>query len=233
MKTIAVIPAGGKGVRSGIATPKQYLKFNDKELIVYTLAIFQQNEMTDEIIISAEGDYINLLNNLKEKYNFSKISKVVKGGNTRQDSVYNALKSMETVSENVLVVVHDAVRPLLPQNVLTNAIETAKQKGNALVCIKAKDTLVKGNQVVETYFDRDEVYYVQTPQIFLYSVLMKAMENAYENNYIGTDESMLVRQIGEKVNIVEGSVYNFKVTTAEDVEMFEALILAYSRKKID
>lgn len=233
MKTIAVIPAGGKGVRSGIATPKQYLKFNDKELIVYTLAIFQQNEMTDEIIISAEGDYINLLNNLKEKYNFSKISKVVKGGNTRQDSVYNALKSMETVSENVLVVVHDAVRPLLPQNVLTNAIETAKQKGNALVCIKAKDTLVKGNQVVETYLDRDEVYYVQTPQIFLYSVLMKAMENAYENNYIGTDESMLVRQIGEKVNIVEGSVYNFKVTTAEDVEMFEALILAYSRKKID
>ena len=233
MKTIAVIPAGGKGVRSGIATPKQYLKFNDKELIVYTLAIFQQNEMTDEIIISAEGDYINLLNNLKEKYNFSKISKVVKGGNTRQDSVYNALKSMETVSENVLVVVHDAVRPLLPQNVLTNAIETAKQKGNALVCIKAKDTLVKGNQVVETYFDRDEVYYVQTPQIFLYSVLMKAMENAYENNYIGTDESMLVRQIGEKVNIVEGSVYNFKVTTAEDVEMFEALTLAYSRKKID
>lgn len=233
MKTIAVIPAGGKGVRSGIATPKQYLKFNDKELIVYTLAIFQQNEMTDEIIISAEGDYINLLNNLKEKYNFSKISKVVKGGNTRQDSVYNALKSMETVSENVLVVVHDAVRPLLPQNVLTNAIETAKQKGNALVCIKAKDTLVKGNQVVETYLDRDEVYYVQTPQIFLYSILMKAMENAYENNYIGTDESMLVRQIGEKVNIVEGSVYNFKVTTAEDVEMFEALILAYSRKKID
>lgn len=233
MKTIAVIPAAGKGVRSGIATPKQYLKFNDKELIVYTLAIFQQNEMTDEIIISAEGDYINLLNNLKEKYNFSKISKVVKGGNTRQNSVYNALKSMETVSENVLVVVHDAVRPLLPQNVLTNAIETAKQKGNALVCIKAKDTLVKGNQVVETYLDRDEVYYVQTPQIFLYSVLMKAMENAYENNYIGTDESMLVRQIGEKVNIVEGSVYNFKVTTAEDVEMFEALILAYSRKKID
>ena len=233
MKTIAVIPAGGKGIRSCITTPKQYLKFNDKELIVYTLDIFQQNEMTDEIIISAEGDYINLLNDLKKKYNLSKISKVVKGGNTRQDSVYNALKSIETGSENVLVAVHDAVRPLLPQNVLTNAIETAKQKGNALVCIKAKDTLVKGNRVVETYLDRDEVYYVQTPQIFLYSVLMKAMENAYENNYLGTDESMLVKQISEKVNIVEGSVYNFKITTAEDVEMFETLALAYSREKID
>jgi 2-C-methyl-D-erythritol 4-phosphate cytidylyltransferase len=207
MKTIAVIPAGGKGIRSGTAAPKQYLKFNDKELIVYTLDIFQQNEMIDEIIISAECNYINLLIDLKEKYNISKISKIVEGGD-----------------DNDLVAVHDAARPLLPQNVLLNAIESAKRKGNALVCIKAKDTLIKGNEVVESYVDRDEVYYVQTPQIFPYSILMKAMKNAYENNFIGTDESMLVRQIGEKVNIVEGSVYNFKITTADDIEIFERLV---------
>jgi len=224
MNTIAVIPAGGKGIRSGIAAPKQYLKFNDKELIVYTLDIFQQNEMIDEIIISAEGNYINLLNDLKEKYKLSKISKVVEGGDTRQDSVYKALKSLTDAADQDLVAVHDAARPLLSQNVLLNAIDSAKQKGNALVCIKAKDTLIKGNEVVESYLDRDEVYYVQTPQIFPYSILMKAMKNAYENNFIGTDESMLVRQIGEKVNIVEGSVYNFKVTTADDIEMFERLV---------
>ena len=224
MKTIAVIPAGGKGIRSGIAPPKQYLKFNDKELIVYTLDIFQKNEMIDEIIISAAGDYINLLNDLKVKYNLSKISKVVEGGDTRQDSVYSALKALTDVSNDDLIAVHDAARPLLPQEVLTDAVEMAKQKGNSLVCIKAKDTLIKGDEVVESYLDRDEVYYVQTPQIFAYSVLMKAMKNAYENNFIGTDESMLVRQIGEKVNIVEGSVYNFKVTTADDIEMFERLV---------
>ena len=224
MKTIAIIPAGGKGIRSGIAAPKQYLKFNDKELIVYTLDIFQQNEMIDEIIISAEGNYVNLLNDFKEKYNLSKISKVVEGGDTRQDSVYNALKSLTAAADYDLIVVHDAARPLLPQNVLLNAIDSAKQKGNALVCIKVKDTLIKGNKVVESYLDRDEVYYVQTPQIFPYSILMKAMKNAYENNFIGTDESTLVRQIGEKVNIVEGSVFNFKITTADDIEMFERLI---------
>ncbi len=212
MKTIAVIPAGGKGIRSGIAAPKQYLKFNDKELIVYTLDIFQKNEMIDEIIISAAGDYINLLNDLKVQYNLSKISKVVEGGATRQDSVYNALKSLTDVSNDDLIAVHDAARPLLPQEVLTDAVEMAKQKGNALVCIKAKDTLIKGNEIVESYVDRDDVYYVQTPQIFPYSVLMKAMKNAYESIFIGTDESMLVRQIGEKVNIVEGSVYNFKIS---------------------
>jgi len=224
MKTIAVIPAGGKGIRSGTAAPKQYLKFNDKELIVYTLDIFQKNEMIDEIIISAEGNYINHLNDLKGKYNLSKISNVVEGGNTRQNSVYNALKSLTDVSADDLIAVHDAARPLLPQNVLTDAVETANQKGNALVCIKAKDTLVKGNEVVESYLDRDEVYYVQTPQIFPYSILMKAMKNAYENNFIGTDESMLVRQMGEKVNIVEGSVYNFKITTTDDIKLFEKLV---------
>ena len=223
MKTIAIIPAGGKGIRSGTTTPKQYLKFNNKELIVYTLEIFQRNEAINEIIVSAEEKYFNLLNSLKKKYNLTKVSGIVEGGKTRQDSVYNALKSISGVSGDSIIVVHDAARPLLPQTVLTNAINTAREKGNALVCIKARDTLIKGDRVVESYVDREEFYYVQTPQIFQYSVLIEAMKNAYENDFVGTDESVLVRRLGEKVNIVEGSVYNFKVTTAEDMEMFERL----------
>ena len=224
MKIIAIIPAGGKGIRSGTATPKQYLKFNNKELIVYTIEVFQKNDLVNEIIISAEPEYFELLRKLKEKYSLTKISNIVKGGETRQDSVYNALKSIEDVTGDDLIAVHDAARPLLPQIVLTNAIRTAQQKGNALVCIKAKDTLIKGRQVVESYLDRDEVYYVQTPQIFRYPVLMKAMRSACEKNFTGTDESMIVRQIGEKVNITEGSVNNFKVTTEEDIRMVEKLI---------
>ncbi|MEE9448525.1 MAG: 2-C-methyl-D-erythritol 4-phosphate cytidylyltransferase [Ignavibacteriaceae bacterium] len=224
MKTVAIIPAGGKSVRSGTATPKQYLKFFGKELIVYTLEVFQQNKQVDEIIIAAESNFFGLLEKLKNEYKLTKISKIVEGGGERQDSVYNALKSSEAKHDD-LIAVHDAARPLLPQDVLTNAIETAKQMGNALVCLKAKDTMIKGNRVVESYLDRDEVYYVQTPQIFPYPVLMKAMKNAYDNNFIGTDESVLVRRINEKVNIVDGSVFNFKITTAEDIEMFERAVL--------
>lgn len=223
MKIFAIIPAAGKGIRSGKATPKQYLKFNNKELIVYTLEIFQRNEAINEIVVSAEEKYFNLLNNIKEKYNLTKVFGILKGGKTRQDSVYNALKSISGVSGDSIIVVHDAARPLLPQTVLTNAINTAREKGNALVCIKARDTLIKGDRVVESYVDREEFYYVQTPQIFQYSVLMNAMKNAYENDFVGTDESVLVRRLGEKVNIVQGSVYNFKVTTNEDMEMFERL----------
>lgn len=224
MKTVAIIPAGGKGARSGAAAPKQYLKFFGKELIVYTLEVFQQNKHIDKIIIAVESNFLEPLEKLKNEYKLTKISKIVVGGEKRQDSVYNALKFLDA-TDNDLVAVHDAARPLLPQHVLTNAIETAKQKGNALVCLKVKDTLIKGNSVVESYLDRDEVYYVQTPQIFPYPVLMQAMKNAYENNFIGTDESILVRRIGEKVNIVDGSVFNFKITTAKDIEMFERVAL--------
>lgn len=224
MKVITIIPAGGKGVRSGHDSPKQYLKVNDKELIVYTLEVFQKNKFIDEIVVAAEPEYFGLLQKLKENYKLDKIAGIIEGGDSRQASVFNGIKSITNVSDEDLIVVHDAVRPLLPQSVLTNAIEEAKLKGNSLVCIRARDTLIKGDTFVQNYIDRDEVFYVQTPQIFPYSVILKAMTNANNSNFVGTDESMLVRQIEEKVNIVEGSVYNFKITTSEDIEMFKKLI---------
>ena len=223
MKIYAVIPAGGKGKRSGAKVPKQYLKINGKELIVYTLEVFQRNKLIDEIIIPSEIRYHKKLKQLCKKYKLSKVTSIVEGGKERQDSVYNALSSLPA-SSNDLIAVHDAARPLLPQNILTSALITAKKKGNAVVCIKAKDTLIKGKNIIEEYLNRDEVYTVQTPQIFRYKDLKKAMDSAYEENYSGTDESMLVNRIGIKVNIVEGSVYNFKVTSMEDIEFVERII---------
>jgi len=223
MRTIAIIPAGGKGLRSGSATPKQYLKVNGKPIIVYTLQTFQKNKLVDRIIIAAEPEYFNLLIKLVKKHKLSKVDLIVEGGNTRQDSVYNAVNS-SGADDNDLLVVHDAARTLLPDNILTNALETAKQKGNALVCIKAKDTLIKGKKTVGEYLNRDEIYYVQTPQIFKYKELQKALSKAQRENFIGTDESMLVKRLGKKVNIIEGSVFNFKITTKEDVEMFRKLV---------
>jgi 2-C-methyl-D-erythritol 4-phosphate cytidylyltransferase len=222
LKTFVIIPAGGKGKRGGTETPKQYLRIHDKELIAYTLEVFQKNSLVDEIIIAAEPSYFSLLEEIKKKYNLTKVSKIVEGGEERQDSVYNALKSIDA-NDNDLIVVHDAARPLLPENILVNAINTAKEKGNALVCLKARDTLLKGDHIVKEYVDRSEMYYVQTPQIFKYGDLMKAMKKAYEKNFIGTDESMLIKELGIEINIVEGSMLNFKVTTPTDIEIFEKL----------
>ncbi len=223
MRTYAIIPAGGKGVRSGFSAPKQYLKFNDKELIAYTINIFQKNQLIDEIILSASPAYFPLLEELKKKYKFTKLIHIIEGGAERQDSVFNGLNCLNADSDDI-VAVHDAARPLLPQEVLTNAINTAKEKGNALVCIKARDTLIKGNNNVESYINRDEVYYVQTPQIFKFSQLYNAMKIAYKNNFYGTDESMLVKNAGGVINIVEGSLMNFKVTTKDDIDLIKKLL---------
>ncbi len=223
MKIFAIIPAGGKGIRSGLSVPKQYLKFKGKELIAFTLETFQKNKLIDEIIISAEKSYFPLIKKIKTKYKLTKIKGIVEGGKERQDSVFNALSSL-TANKNDIVVVHDAARPLLPSKILTEAISAAKKKGNALVCVKAKDTIIKGNKIVDEYLSREEIYYVQTPQIFKYGDLMDAMENAFENNFYGTDESMLVNKIGKKINLVEGSLINFKVTTKADVELIASIL---------
>jgi 2-C-methyl-D-erythritol 4-phosphate cytidylyltransferase len=222
VKVYALIPAGGKGKRGGTATPKQYVRFHGKELIVYTLEVFQKNNLIDEIIISAEQPYHTLLNKIAKDYNLTKISQVVEGGEERQDSVYNAIKAIKA-DDGDLVAVHDAARPMLSDAILTKAVNTAKEKGNALVCLKARDTLLKGDHIVKEYVDRSEIYYVQTPQIFRYKDLKKAMKKAYEKNFIGTDESMLIKELGIDINIVEGSMLNFKVTTMTDIEMFEKL----------
>lgn len=224
MKTFVIIPAGGKGKRGGTATPKQYLRFHGKELIVYTLEVFQKNNLVDEIIIAAEQPYHGLLNKIAKDYNLTKITQIVEGGEERQDSVYNALKAIKA-DDSDLVAIHDAARPMLSDFILTKAINTAKEKGNALVCLIARDTLLKGDHIVKEYIDRSEIYYVQTPQIFRYKDLKKAMKKAYEKNFIGTDESMLIKKLGIDINIVEGSMLNFKVTTMTDIEMFEKLTI--------
>ena len=223
MKRFAIIPAGGKGVRSGYSAPKQYLKFAGKELIVYTLEVFQKNRLIDEIIISADKSYFKLLEKLKLKYGLSKVSHIVEGGRQRQDSVYNGLISLKANASD-LIIVHDAARPLLPGPVLTNAVLLAQKKGNALVCIKASDTLIKGKKFVESYLERDNVYYVQTPQIFKYKDLTAAMEFANRKKIHATDESALIQNTGKKINIAEGSLLNFKVTSKADIDLFRQLI---------
>lgn len=222
MKIFTIIPSGGTGKRASSSLPKQYLQFNGKELIAYTLEVFQNCSMIDEIIISAQKDFLKLLEEIKEKYFFTKLTRIVEGGEERQYSVFNALQSLNASDED-LIIVHDAVRPLLPQDVLMNAIETAKQFGSAVVAIKAKDTLIQGNDSIISYVDRKEYYYAQTPQIFKYKILLEAMKKAEEENFLGTDESMLVHRMGNEIKIVDGSSLNFKITNKDDIKLFQII----------
>lgn len=222
MKIFAIIPSGGSGMRMNNPLPKQYLRINGKEIIAYTLEIFQKCDLIDEIIIAAQKNYFDLLQTIKKNYSISKISKIVEGGEERQHSVFNALKSINA-KENDLIVVHDAVRPLLPQDLLKNTIATANRFGSAVAALKAKDTLIKGNDSILSYVDRNEYYYAQTPQIFRYKILFEAMKNAESNQFIGTDESMLVHRLGYEIKIVEGSSLNFKITSQDDIKLLQLI----------
>lgn len=223
MKRIVIVPAGGKGIRAGFPIPKQFVKVKGKELIVYSLETFQKNKLVDEIIIAVHPFYFKLIRELRHKYNLNKISKIVAGGEKRQDSVFNALSSVEA-NKNDFIIVHDAARPLLPQSVLNSAIKLAEEKGNSVVCIAGSNTLIKGKNYIKSYINRDDILYVQTPQIFRYTDLMKAMKKALKENFYGTDESMLVKRTGKRVNITEGSSLNLKVTTKEDFQLLKSLV---------
>ena len=222
MKIFAVIPSGGTGSRANASMPKQYIRFDGKELIAHTLEIFQNCDLIDEIAVAVQKDYSILLKEIKEKYSLTKLANIIEGGEERQYSVFNALKSLNASNED-LIVVHDAVRPLLPPDVLTSAIDAAKESGSAVVALKAKDTLIQGNETVTAYVDRKEYYYAQTPQIFSYKILTEAMTKANEDKFLGTDESMLVHRLGHKIRIVEGSSLNFKITSRDDIKLFQKI----------
>lgn len=226
MKTYAIIPSGGLGKRANSPLPKQYIKFNNKELIAYTLQVLQSSNLIDEIIVAAQNSFFELLENIKINFGISKLNLLVEGGEERQNSVYNALRAIEANDDDIILV-HDAVRPLITKEIIYDAIHNAKEFGAAVVAIKAKDTLLKGNEFVNDYLDRSEIYYVQTPQVFKYHILKKAFLKAKDDNFIGTDESMLVYRLGQKIKIVNGSSLNFKITTDEDIRLLAMILKSF------
>jgi 2-C-methyl-D-erythritol 4-phosphate cytidylyltransferase len=223
MSVFAIIPAGGTGKRCSESFPKQFHLINGKEIIAYSLEVFQNSSLIDEIIVAVQPDYLGLMKSIIDRFRLTKVKKVVNGGAERQDSVFNALIELNAVKDD-LIAVHDAARPLLTKEILEKAVKEAEKFDNVVVCCKAKDTLLKGDEFVVSYIERKDVYYVQTPQIFKYDVLRKSMEFAYANNFYGTDESMLLRNAGYNVKIVEGSAINFKITTKDDIKLFASLV---------
>lgn len=223
MKTFAIIPSGGLGKRSNSPLPKQYLQFHGKELIAYTLQVFQSSNQIDEIVVAAQNKYFSLLESLKQNFGLTKFTCLVEGGIERQHSVYNALRSLDADADDIIVI-HDAVRPLITKDIIYDAVQTAKNFGAAVVALKAKDTLINGKDNVTSYVDRSEIYYAQTPQVFKYHIIMEALKKAKEENFIGTDESMLVHRLGFEIKIVNGSSLNFKVTTEEDIKLLSMIL---------
>lgn len=227
---IAIIFAGGSGVRMGAGVPKQFLEINGKPILIHTLQLFQYHDMIDKIYISVLQDYIPYVEELVDEYHLRKVAKVIAGGETAQDSIYNALKTAQAENpEDSIVLLHDGVRPFVSYDVISNNIESVKQYGNGITCTSCYETIMvsKDGKVVDSVPFRKETFAAQAPQSFYLKDIIAAHDvvrnspTRYENM---VDACTIIRSQGIEAHMVPGNRGNIKVTTPEDVYMFRALL---------
>lgn len=214
-----IIPAAGQGKRMGAGKNKLFLPINDVPIIVHTLRAFEQDEACKSIIMAINEAERPYFEELFGTYRITKRVELIQGGAERQDSVYNALLH---VKDAEYVLVHDGARPFVTKQMTSHVLECAKQEGASICAVPVKDTVKKvtDGAVVETV-ERSELRAVQTPQGFYVPLLLEAHESAKQEGFLGTDDASLVERLEKRVGVVEGSYYNIKVTTPEDLLIAE------------
>lgn len=225
-----VIVAAGSGKRMKIDFNKQYIKIREKEVIAHTIEVFYKNPNIHEIVVCIKKEEEKFFKeHIINKYQFDNI-KLAYGGAERQDSIHNGLKKVNKDCEIVLI--HDGARPFIDNKVINESIEAAKEKGAVVVGVPVRDTIkVVSQETIEKTPNRSTLWAAQTPQTFDYNLIMKAYEEAYKTNYYGTDDSMLVENIGKSVTMIMGSYENIKITTPEDIDYAEHIFNIRKNKK--
>lgn len=217
-----IIPAAGQGKRMGAGKNKLFLQLDDVPIIIHTLRAFEKDEQCRQIILAINERERSYFEELLQTYHIEKDIRFVQGGNERQDSVYNALMYVREVE---YVLVHDGARPFVTKKMIEDVLQMAKEKGASICAVPVKDTIKKvmHDAVVETV-ERSQLRAVQTPQGFHVPILLKAHESAKQANFLGTDDASLVERLSKEVGVVEGSYYNIKVTTPEDLVIAESFL---------
>lgn len=230
MANYVILLAGGVGTRMGAEVPKQFLCVDKKPIIVYSIENFQKNKNVDGILVVCIKEWISHLKDLIQRYNLDKVKWVVEGGSCGHDSIKNGVLFLEgIINADDIVVVHDAVRPLLTNDLIDDVIAVAKEKGNASSSIVCHAPLVLSEDHVSsiTDIDREKVMLTQAPQAFKYDLLLRCYKHALadgKNDF--TYASSLLIHYGERVYFSKGSTWNIKVTKKEDLALFKALLEA-------
>lgn len=231
MKKInAIILSAGKGKRMNSDISKQYLEINDKPIIYYALKAFEKSNVDEIIIVVGKGDVEYVKKEIIEKYNISKITNVVEGGEERYDSVINGL---EYLNDEDLVLIHDGARPLIKTEEINRIIEEVKISGACIAGMPSKDTIKIVNEegVVVSTPERKKIWQIQTPQAFGVGIIKLAYMKMREvDDKTITDDAMVIEKYTDtKIKVIETSYENIKVTTPEDLIFVERII--ESRKK--
>jgi len=198
---------------------KQFMLLDGSPILLHTIRKFVAAEQVDEIVVALRPEDIGWVRDLIEQNRFPKPVRVVEGGNSRQESVENALATLAPDTD--LVAVHDAVRPFIDLHTIQKVIRQAAETGAAIVGIVPVDTVkqVQKSKVTAT-IPRERLTLAQTPQVFRYALLREAFDKAREDGYNGTDESSLVERLDKaEVTVVLGSDRNIKITKPSDMEL--------------
>lgn len=225
---IAIILAAGNSTRMKGKTPKQLLNIDGKPVSVYSIQAFQAHADIDSIIIVTKPDLLETFSKNTKKYHLDKVTAIIAGGISRQSSVFNALTFLDpNTKHSDIVLIHDAARPFITTRIIDENIRIAKKASAVETAIPCSDTISvsKNGQFVTSVLERRELFQAQTPQSFLFGLILQAHQKALFENWTNiTDDAQLVLRFGHEVAIAEGNRDNFKITTNEDYEMAKDLI---------
>lgn len=221
----AVIVAGGRGSRMGQPINKQFIKIGNREVLARTIKEFQNmDEIAQIIVVCAKDEIYYCTENIIVKYGFNKTVKVVSGGESRQESVFNGLNGCS--SDTDIVVIHDGARPFVTDEIIRESIKCAREYGACTAAIPVKDTIKRVGEdkySIETPA-REGLYAIQTPQTFKYNLIMEAHRQARDKMLSATDDTALAENMGIRVKIIDGSSTNIKITTKEDLIFANAIL---------
>ncbi len=227
-----IFPAAGKGKRMQAGMNKVFMDLSGMPILVRTLLRFSACEAVDQLVVVVAPAEVEFVEGVLKRLEGLKDYIVVAGGAERQYSVWNGIKAMENASDDDIILVHDAARPLVSNQVIFDTIKTAREKGGAIAAVPAKNTIKlcnESHQVVETP-DRSRLWEVQTPQGFRRDILVQANELAEKDGFLGTDDASLVERTGHPVYIVESDYRNIKITTPEDIVIAKAFLAEEEKK---
>lgn len=224
---IAMIIAGGSGKRTNQDIPKQFLNVLDKPIVIYTLEKFQNHNEIDAILVVCLAGWEEVLNAYGKQFDINKLKWIVPGGNNVYESIKNGLVFLKDIcNKDDIVVIHDGIRPMVSEDIISDCIEKCKTYGNGISSMPIFEQIfnVLDEKSTDSYINREKIRCLQTPQAYNYSKILKVYES--ENSSIDTTlyANNIMSNFGEKLYFAKGSSKNIKITTVDDIEIFKALL---------
>ncbi|GAK09528.1 2-C-methyl-D-erythritol 4-phosphate cytidylyltransferase [Geomicrobium sp. JCM 19038] len=224
MTYTVIIPAAGQGKRMKAGKNKQFLQLNDRPVIIHTLQVFERDPMCKQVIVVANHQEIKQMEALFQQYALKKVDKVIEGGAERQESVFEGIKAVD--DREGMVIIHDGARPFIEVEQIHELLTYVTAEQGAVLGTPVTDTIKRIDEhmnIVETV-PRKPLVAVQTPQAFTYPMIHEAYQNAFTNQFVGTDDTSLVEYMGKEVTVVFGNEDNIKLTTPFDLAVANVIL---------